>query len=790
MSGNADIDAEARSGCLIRVRGIVQGVGFRPFVWRLACEEGLTGSVCNDADGVLIEAHGVRRGIDRLVDRLAREAPPLARVEGLEVVPAFGVAPATFVIASSRAGAPRTGIAADAAACPACLAEIRNPSDRRYRYAFANCTHCGPRLSIVRRIPYDRAGTSMAAFPMCSTCAGEYADPMDRRFHAEPIACPSCGPRLWLETEGCEASIEDPLADAARLIAQGRVVAIKGIGGFHLACDATNADAVAELRRRKVRDAKPFALMVRNLAMARSLARVSAQEEAALCAPAAPIVLLTPHDPQALAIGVAPGMTTIGLMLPYTPLHHLLMEKLDRPLVMTSGNRSSEPQAISNDEARTRLAGIADAWLFNDRDIVNRLDDSVVRVDASGRSILRRARGLAPQPLRLDHSFDRAPPVLALGGTLKAAFCFVRDGKATLSQHLGDLETPQAFEEFRKALVLYRELFAVAPAVIAVDLHRDYFSTQVGEALAAEFNAALVPVQHHHAHLAACLADNGIGREAPPSLGIVLDGMGLGEDGTIWGGELLVGGYTGFKRAGFLEPQPLVGGALAMREPWRNTLVQLRQAFGRDWQRAVSSLELGELLATKPLEFLERQLEQRANTPLSSSMGRLFDAVAAALGCAAHRQSYEGQAAMELEAISTPFLRDAPPYPLALTDAEPVVLGTQPLWRAVVRDLREDVPRGLIAARFHRGVADALLAATASITAREGISNVALSGGVMQNRILCDLLCEGLARSGLSVLRHKEIPANDGGLALGQAAIAAARHADAPLHGFVERAAQ
>ncbi len=490
---------------------------------------------------------------------------------------------------------------------------------------------------------------------MCEDCAREYEDPADRRFHAQPNACPVCGPQLWLEDGEGRIDCEDPIAEVARLLKDGAIVAIKGIGGFHLACDATSETAVAELRRRKRRAAKPLAVMAKNASQIRRFCAVSAAEEELLEARSAPIVLLR-NAGESLAPGIAPGHAQTGFMLPYTPLHHLLMAALDGPIVLTSGNLSDEPQATDNDDARHRLAGIADCWLMHDRDIVNRLDDSVMRVDAPGPQILRRARGLAPEPLPLAEGFADAPTVLAMGGELKSTFCLLKDGQAIPSQHLGDLEEAATHADYRKTISLYRDIFRFDPQVIAVDLHPDYLSSQWGEALAADTGAELVRVQHHHAHLASCLAEHGVEPGDDLSVGIVMDGLGLGTDGTIWGGEFLVGGYGGFERAGHFSPVALPGGAQAMREPWRNTVAHLAAAFGEDWTSRIAGTALGDRLAGKPLGVIGQMIVKGLNAPVSSSAGRLFDAVAAALGIAADRQHYEGQAAMEMEALAAPHL--------------------------------------------------------------------------------------------------------------------------------------
>lgn len=761
----------------IRVSGLVQGVGFRPNVWRLANEEGLSGFVLNDGRGVAIEATGPRAAIDRFCDRLSAEAPPLAKITQIEIssldLPAVG--DKSFVILASREGDIATGIVPDWATCPACLAECFDSDDRRHGYAFTNCTHCGPRLSIVEGIPYDRQTTTMAQFTMCPNCQREYDDPSDRRFHAQPNACATCGPRLWLEDRDGRHEVERPVQAAASLLCSGQIVAVKGLGGFHLACDATCEQAVRKLRERKVRGFKPLAVMVRDVAMARAVAELTPDEADMLRLGSAPIVLVARNSSSVLAGGIAPGQVRIGVMLPYTPLHHLLLAATGRPLVMTSGNLSSEPQCVSNDDAKTRLAPIADAWLMHDRDIANRLDDSVVRIDGQGPSIMRRARGFAPAPVQLAEDFSATPDVLAFGGELKSTFCFTRAGAATVSQHLGDLEEPQTCIDYRKTLDLYRRLYAFNPEIVAIDKHGDYATSTWGAALADELLVPLVRVQHHHAHLAAVLAENRFEIGARSVLGIILDGTGLGDDGTIWGGEFLLGGYRDFQRVGHFEAVGLAGGAAAIREPWRNTYTHLKAAGLAQQAGSINSNTpaLG-WLCNKPLALIDQMLAKGVNAPLASSTGRLFDAAAGLLDICRDRQSYEGEAAMLLEARATPHMASAAPYPFMIGDGTIAIVSFAPMWPALIDDLTRGVEPGVIAARFHSTLIDALSVATQSLARRFPITTIALSGGVFQNRILLDGVSADLQRLGFHVLRHRHVPANDGGLSLGQAAIAAA----------------
>lgn len=777
----------AHQGAAIRVRGLVQGVGFRPTVWRLARACGLNGDVLNDGEGVLIRAFGPPEAIGAFLVRLRAEAPPLARIDAIErTLLDAALAPAGFHVIKSRATPVKTGIVPDAATCPACLAEVFDLANRRYRYAFTNCTHCGPRLSIIRALPYDRPHTSMAAFPMCPACQAEYDDPGDRRFHAQPNACPVCGPRVWLEDAGGgevpPAPHADAVAHAAALVAAGAIVAVKGIGGFHLACDAGNAGAVRALRARKHREAKPLALMARDMAMVRRYAQVSEREAALLRHRAAPVVLLERAGEggggDALAAELAPGQHTLGFMLPYTPLHHLLMAGVERPIVLTSGNLSDEPQCTANADARARLRGIADYWLLHDRDIVNRLDDSVVRVAWGERPrVIRRARGFAPEPLRLPPGFEHAAPVLAMGGALKAAFCLARGGEAVLSQHIGDLDNPATLADYWAALELYRSVYEFATAAVAVDMHPDYPSTLHGEALAAADGVPLVRVQHHHAHVAACMAEHGVPLAGGAVLGVVLDGLGLGDDGTIWGGEFLRADYRGYRRLAHFASVPMLGGDAAAREPWRNAYAHIVRALG--WETVTAEFPqapLVEALRGKPLTVLDAMMRRGLNAPEASSAGRLFDAVAAAVGVCPERVSYEGQAAIELEALAAAAMDDAAatPYPFATQDA-PRVLTFAPMWRALLGDLAGGVPSAVIAARFHKGLAAAVAGLAARLAAAEGLDTVALGGGVFQNRLLLEGVGAALAAAGLRVLVPEAIPANDGGLALGQAVIVAAR---------------
>ncbi len=767
----------------IRITGTVQGVGFRPFVWRLARECKITGNVCNDSQGVLIEAWGEAGSLREFAVRLRHEAPPLARIEtivhtALDDVHEIAVG---FQITGSHKGEVQTAIAADAATCPDCLAETLNPDDRRFRYPFTNCTHCGPRLSIINAIPYDRANTSMKAFTMCGQCQAEYEDPADRRFHAQPNACPVCGPQIWLEDGNGQLLEAMPNSDlietAAQLIAQGSILAIKGLGGFHLACDAGNEEAVMRLRQRKHRYRKALALMACNIEMVQRYARVTDQEAALLRDKAAPIVVLNAQG-ERVAASIAPGQTNIGFMLPYTPLHHLLMQSMPRPIVMTSGNRSDEPQSIDNTEAHQRLGQIADYYLLHDREIVNRLDDSVLQISAGQPRLLRRARGYAPESIRLPQGFNTRSHILAMGGELKNTFCLLKEGRAILSPHIGDLQEAASQHDYRHLLGLYRQLFGFQPQRVVVDKHPGYLSTTLGYDLAEREAIPSVAVQHHHAHIAACMADNQRPLDAEKVLGIALDGLGYGDDGTLWGGEFLLADYTEYQRLAHFQPFPLLGGTQAIHEPWRNTLSQLQTAW--DWQRIEAefgSLDIIRFLNTKPLENIKRMVDQNLNTPMTSSCGRLFDAVAAAIGVCRERVSHEGEAAQALESLATPhFQREAPHrYPYKFSNGENRVLCWQPLWQALLKDLQQGQSAATISARFHQGVAHAIAESAQKLCIQNSLNTVVLSGGVFQNRLLLESITERLEVAGIQVLSPINIPANDGGIAFGQVVIAAAK---------------
>jgi hydrogenase maturation protein HypF len=721
----------------IRVRGRVQGVGFRPAVWRLARQLGLSGDVRNDAEGVLIRVSGDEAAISGLLDRLREEAPRLARIERMDRREIVWRGASGFRIVASAAGEPRTEIAPDAAICVECAREVLDPAQRRSGYAFANCTQCGPRFSIVRRIPYDRSATTMAAFVLCAACRQEYEEPADRRFHAEAIACAACGPRLSAD-----------IAAAVSVLRDGGIVALKGIGGYQLACDAANAGVVRRLREAKQRETKPFALMARDVEIIRRYCVVGVEELRLLCSPEAPIVLLRAFG-ECLPGAVAPGVDTLGFMLPTTPLHLLLLRDFELPVVMTSGNLSDEPQIIDDDEARERLGGIADLVVSHDRAIATRVDDSVVRVVGGLARLVRRSRGYAPTAMTLPPGFEKVPDLLATGGELKNTFCLLKDGKAILSQHIGDLEDARAFDDYRLNIDHYATLFDHAPTAVAADAHPEYLSSKYARGC----GLPLIEVQHHHAHVAACLAENGRPLDAPPVLGIVLDGLGWGDDGTIWGGEFLLADYRAARRLAMFKPVAMPGGAAAVREPWRNLYAHVAAAG----------------LPQEPHPVLDAMMRSGTNSPLASSCGRLFDAMAAAIGICRERQGHEGEAASRLEALVRPADLDREePYPMTVAES----IDPAPLWRAVMADLRAGASAAAMAARFHKGVAMAVLAMTRRLP---GFDTVALSGGCFQNAVLFELTERLLSAAGYRVISHSVVPANDGGLALGQAAVAAAR---------------
>ncbi|MGW0965953.1 carbamoyltransferase HypF [Streptomyces sp. NPDC002516] len=771
----------------VTVTGVVQGVGFRPFVYTLARELGLTGWVTNNARGVEAEVQGPADAVAEFCARIGTRPPPLAVVESVEheAVPLEGES-SEFTIRPSSAGPGRTLVSPDTATCDACLSELADPADRRYRHPFITCTHCGPRFTIVTSLPYDRDSTTMAGFPMCDDCAREYTDPADRRFHAQPIACPACGPRLTLRTgadDPGELRDGDALAEARRLLAEGAVVAVKGIGGYHLACDAGDPAAVRTLRKRKNRGDKPFAVLAGSLDTVRRLAHVGPEERELLLGPRKPVVLLRRRAQAGdeIAAGVAPGSPDLGVMLPYTPLHRLLLGLPGDPpgpavLVMTSGNRSGEPIVTDDAEALTRLAGLADAWLGHDRPVHVPCDDSVVRVCAGAELPVRRSRGYAPFPVTLPVP---VLPALAVGGDLKNTFC-AGDGRyAWLSAHVGDMDDLATLTAFERATGHLTDLTGVAPRLLVADRHPGYRSTQWARRAAAARGLPLRQVQHHHAHVASAMAEHGLDGSAPV-IGVAFDGTGYGDDGAVWGGEVLIADYDGYRRFAHLGYVPLPGGDAAVRNPYRMALSHLRAA-GLPWHD-----ELPCVSAATPEErrLLERQLERGLHCVPTSSMGRLFDAVSSLAGVC-HRVEYEAQAAMELENAALADLAGTPAdderddaYRFMLRAVRqdpgaPVIADPAPVLAAAVADVRAGVTAGAVARRFHRAVTALVLEVCAVARRRTGIGTVALSGGVFCNALLTEGCGAVLERDGFTVLRHHRVPPNDGGLALGQLAVAA-----------------
>lgn len=770
----------------IELGGVVQGVGFRPFVYNLARERGLRGWVRNTSGGVEMEVAGPQDEVERFLSDLRVRAPRLAFIEWIRVEESHLDRHEKFRILESRDRSEAYQLLApDQATCKDCLAELFDPGDRRHRYPFINCTNCGPRFTIIEEIPYDRPRTTMRDFRMCPACQAEYDDPTDRRFHAQPNACPACGPHLeWVEgaRQGTSLSLlrsrmgdSEILAAAGRFLRSGGIVAVKGLGGFQLACDATDPEAVSTLRRRKKRPHKPLAVMMRSMEEIRRHCRVNEEEEQLLLSSSAPIVLVERRSESNLAAAVAPGQAWLGVMLPYTPLHHLLMQEAGRPLVMTSGNLSEEPIARDNEEALKRLSSIADALLLHNRGISARYDDSVWFVPLPGKpQPVRRARGYAPYPIRLSRSLGR---VLACGAELKNTFCLTRDRYAFVSQHIGDMENLETLEHFEQSLKIYEHFFRCMPEAVACDLHPDYLSSRYGSELALKDKLPLLRIQHHHAHIASCLADNDWPRQKGPVLGVALDGTGYGPDGTIWGGEFLVAGYDGFRRWGHLQVLPLPGGEAAIRRPVRLALACCEFFLGR-----VPDLEPFNAVSEEERRAVLRMVAGGLNTPRTSSCGRLFDAVSALAGVCLV-STFEGQAAMELESVASGLDGDGScrVYPFSIAcDRNPRVVRLEGLFQALVADLVRGENVGQVSLTFHETVARMVAAVCERMREETGLATVALSGGCFQNRILLRRTVESLASAGFEVLLHRQVPCNDGGLSLGQAAIAAALRDQGP----------
>ena len=798
----------------IHVTGVVQGVGFRPFVYGLATRLDLHGWVCNTSAGVDIVIQGDENRISAFVESLTADAPPLARIDQVSAwEEAAGEFPDFQIRESEKVEGAFQPVSPDVALCADCERELFDPSDLRYLYPFINCTNCGPRFTIIKDLPYDRPATTMADFPMCDVCREEYEDPVNRRFHAQPVACPDCGPFVELRYAATDHSFVSDIdlrlsaiLKARRLLREGKIVAIKGLGGFHLACDATNEAAVEELRRRKGRAGKPFALMMADLAIVECFCEVNELEHALLTGHEKPIVLLNQKAGRGIPDAVAPGMDTLGVMLPYTPLHHLLINRSDAilqregvpsVLVMTSGNFSEEPIATDNRHALERLASLADAFLLHNRDIHIRSDDSVVRVESQrpdihdqatpnvppGTIYLRRSRGYAPYPVQLPFT---AKPILAVGGELKNTFCLTRERYAFLSHHIGDMENAEVFASFEQGVGHLSRLFRVQPEVVAHDMHPGYFTTRYAEGIS---NLPRVPVQHHHAHIAACMVDNNLTDRKV--IGLSFDGTGYGTDGRIWGGEVLLASYADFERLAHLQYLPLPGGDAATRHPWR-IAVGYAEALGLD----IAGLPFLDAVDAQAVDIVREQVQKKLNAPETSSMGRLFDAVACLAGVR-NEVTYEAQAAMELEVLSKPALNPASPYPFEIEECHSegakqpkspsqaeaetlrhaqgdmrLVIRLGELLEYVVEDVRKNESAGLIGARFHQTICKMAVEICRRIHVHTGIREVVLSGGVWQNQVLLDLTRSALLREDFIVFTHRTTPANDGGLALGQAAVA------------------
>ncbi len=802
-----------KHGLRIHITGIVQGVGFRPFVYGLAKQLDLNGWVRNTSAGVDIEVDGTDDVLDEFLRALREDSPPLARIDSVEAAscPPNGFSAFEIVHSAPIPGA-FIPISPDISICEDCRREMLDPADRRYLYPFINCTNCGPRFTIIEDIPYDRPKTTMAPFEMCAACRAEYEDPLDRRFHAQPVACPECGPHVWLELEvrelGVRGDSSQPLTpnpqlvaheailETQHLLANGKIIAIKGLGGFHLACNATNAEAVAELRKRKLRVDKPFALMMPDIETVERYCHINDAESELLLSRERPIVLLDRKASTNIAPAAAPNQNTLGVMLPYTPLHYLLFadrglktedrktpSPIPRPpsaLVMTSGNLSEEPIAYTNKEARARLSSLADAFLMHNREIRTRCDDSVVRVRKLGvrnrnsqpatpnpqlltcnshSYPLRRSRGYAPTPIKLP--WNDALQILATGPELKNTLCLTKNQYAFLSHHIGDMENYETLQSFEDGVEHFERLFRIEPEAIACDLHPNYLTTRYALERAERLNVKTIGIQHHHAHIAACMVDNGLIGDKPV-IGVSFDGTGFGDDGAIWGGEFLLSDYRGYQRFAHLEYTPLPGGDAAIRNPARIALAQLWQA-GIDWDEDLPAVKF---LCGDDLTLLHSMLENEINCPKTSSMGRLFDAVAALSGVRGE-VNYEGQAAIEFEALADPSEENA--YPFEFNGS---TLDASPMLSAAIADIRSGVPVSAISAKFHNGLAKIILEICQAMRREFTITEVALSGGVWQNMTLLQKTISLLERSNFTVYIHQQVPANDGGLALGQAAIA------------------
>jgi hydrogenase maturation protein HypF len=746
----------------IRVTGIVQGVGFRPYIYQLAGRHALCGQVANTSSGVHIHIEGTYADVSAFLASIAADAPPLAQITDIQSAEAAPEHFQTFEIITSQDDSGKSAlISPDVAICSDCLAEMQSPRDRRFGYPFINCTNCGPRYTIIADIPYDRPQTSMKHFRMCARCQAEYDNPADRRFHAQPNACPDCGPQVkLLGSDGQPISTQDPIDHVVSLLKAGWIVAVKGLGGFHLAVDAENEKAVVRLRRRKHREEKPLALMAYDAERVRRLAHLDEEESTVLSSPQRPILLLSKRSNPPVAPSVAPNNRYFGVMLPYAPLHYLLLENAFYALVMTSANLSEEPIAIANDEATRRLRGIADYFLVHNRDIYLRCDDSIVRKISGTTRFIRRSRGYVPTPVFLSHA---PPPVLACGAELKNTVCLTKEDRAFVSQHIGDLENLATYDAFRQTIDHLQRILDVQPRVIACDLHPDYFSTRFAQ---QQNDLPVIQIQHHHAHIVSGMAENHLDDQV---IGLAFDGTGYGPDGTIWGGEVLLAAKGGYERAAFLEPLPMPGSAAAIKAPWRMAISYLYRTFGDQYRR----LEIPFMASVDPkqADILVAMMNQGLNAPLTSSLGRLFDSVAALIGLR-HTVAFEGQAAMELEMIAEPEGNHCYDFGWEATDG--LQISTTAIIQGVVADLRRGCSAARISGRFHRTLVRLFTDLCVYLRRETALNQVVLSGGAFQNAILLQELSHALQQHDFAVYAHRLVPPNDGGIALGQAVAAGA----------------
>ena len=750
----------------INVRGVVQGVGFRPFVYQLATKHNLKGWVCNTSEAVKIEIEGEAETIEQFLLDLREQAPPRAHIEDITTTNCPATNYENFEIRHSIAEEGKYQlISPDIATCQDCLREILTPNDRRYRYPFTNCTNCGPRFTIIKDIPYDRPLTTMNHFQMCPECQREYDDPLDRRFHAQPNACSRCGPTLELvDANGNPIDDADTITTTSQLLREGKIIAIKGLGGFLLACDATNQAVIDRLRQRKKRPSKPLAIMVASIEEVKKYCYVSDEEEKLLTSPHSPIVLLRWKTMSEVSPAVAPNLKYLGVMLPYTPLHHLLLAETGLPLVMTSGNLSEEPIAKDNDEAIRRLKGITDYFLIHNRDIYARYDDSVTMVERGVTQLVRRDRGYAPYPTHLPF---KSQQILGCGAEEKNTFCLTRDNHAFVSQHIGDMENLETIEQFENTISLYQKLFRIEPTVIAHDLHLEYLTTKYAQELAFKSDIRLVPVQHHHAHIVSGMVDNGI---KTPVIGVAFDGTGFGTDGNIWGGEFLVVDYQRFTRMGHLEYLPLPGGAAAIKKPYRTTIGYLLSLLGETALKP--DLPFLKQVDSVEINIIQKLIEKKINSPLTSSCGRLFDAVSALLSIRG-TIDYEAQAAIEMEMLAHDGVNETDSYPFSIIEQDDLsVVKLQDLFSAIIYDLQSNTTRATIAAKFHNTIAQMIKRLCQVISNKTSITQVVLSGGVFQNRLLLRKAVSLLEDGGFTVFTHQQVPCNDGGISLGQAVIA------------------